>query len=162
MKITKDTVVVMDYELRLDESDEVIDSSDDGTFAFLVGHENIVPGLEAELLGLTSGASKKVAVTAAEGYGERDESKVMAVPRSVFPEDFYFEVGIPVELEDDQGESFPVWIQGVKDDHVELDGNHPLAGETLNFTIKVLEVRAATTEELAHGHVHGAGDHHHH
>lgn len=161
MKIAKDTVVSMDYELRLDGSDEVIDASNDGSFTFLVGHDNIVPGLESELLGLDAGAERAVKVAPDQGYGVRDESKVIAVPRTIFPADFHFEVGVPVELEDEQGESFPVWIAGTKDEDVVLDGNHPLADETLNFTVKIKEVRAATKEELQHGHVHGEHGHHH-
>ncbi len=161
MKIAKDTVVSMDYELRLDGSDEVIDASNDGSFQFLVGHDNIVPGLESELLGLATGAERDVKVSPDEGYGVRDESKVIAVPRTIFPADFQVEVGVPVELEDEQGESFPVWIAGTKDDDVVLDGNHPLADETLNFSVKIKEVRAATEQELEHGHVHGAHGHDH-
>jgi FKBP-type peptidyl-prolyl cis-trans isomerase SlyD len=141
MKIGKDTVVSMEYELRLGGSDEVIDSSDgEGPLSFLIGHE----------------------VQPEDGYGVRDESKLIAVPRSVLPQDFEIEPGLPLELEDEQGESFPVWIAGVEGDQVMLDGNHPLADETLKFHIKITEVRKATATELTHGHVHGEGDHHHH
>lgn len=161
MKIAKDTVVTMDYELRLDDDDEVVDVSDDGTFNFLVGHENIVPGLETEIIGLTAGEERDISVAAEDGYGARDAARVFAVPRTIFPTDFYFEVGIPVDLEDEDGESHVVWVVGVEGDDVVLDPNHPLADRTLKFRIKVKEVRAATATELEHGHVHGAHGHEH-
>lgn len=160
MRIEKDTVVTMDYELRLAD-DDVIDSSSDGEFAFLIGHDNIVPGLESQLIGLQVGDKRDVQVQPADGYGQRDEAKVISVPRSVLPEDFHIEVGLPLELEDEQGETFPVWIAGVEGETVLLDGNHPLADEVLNFSITIAGVRKATATELSHGHVHGAGGHEH-
>lgn len=163
MKIGKDTVVSMEYELRLGGSDEVIDSSEgEGPLSFLIGHDNIVTGLEKQILGLTVGDERDIEVAPEDGYGVRDESKLIAVPRTVLPQDFEIEPGLPLELEDEQGESFPVWIAGVEGDQVMLDGNHPLADETLRFHIKITEVRKATATELTHGHVHGEGDHHHH
>ncbi len=160
MKIEKDMVVTMDYELRLADED-VIDSSTDGEFAFLIGHDNVVPGLESQLIGLQAGDQRDIQVQPEEGYGQRDEAKVISVPRSVLPEDFHLEVGLPLELEDEQGETFPVWIAGVEGDTVMLDGNHPLADEVLNFRITIASVRKATATELSHGHVHGAHGHEH-
>lgn len=158
MKIANNTVVTMDYELRLAD-DDVIDS--DAAFSFLIGHDNIVPGLEAQLLGLSQGDKRDISVEAAQGYGARDEDLVVLVPRSEMPDDFVVEIGIPVELEDEDGETSMAFVAGVEDDHVVLDRNHPLADETLNFRITIGEVRAATAEELTHGHVHGPGGHHH-
>lgn len=162
MKIAPNTVVAMNYELRLQGDDEVIDASADGEFQFLVGHQNIVPGLESQLVGLAAGDKREVSVAPDQGYGVRDESKVIALPRTALPADFVVEIGIPLELEDQQGHSFPVWIAGTHENDVVLDGNHPLADETLKFSIEVVSVRAATKEELSHGHVHGPGGHHHH
>ncbi|MBI5607856.1 MAG: peptidylprolyl isomerase [Deltaproteobacteria bacterium] len=161
MKIAPNTVVAMNYELRLGDDDEVIDASSDGEFFFLVGHHNIVPGLESELLGLAKGDKRKISVAPEQGYGTRDESKVIALPRSALPKDFVIEIGLPLELEDQQGNAFPVWIAGTHEDDVVLDGNHPLADETLHFAIEIVEVRQASAEELSHGHVHGPGGHHH-
>ena len=161
MKIGKDTVVTLNYELRLNEDDDTVDSSTDGSFLFLFGHGNIIPGLEAALVGLEAGAKKSVTVQPQEGYGVRDESKIIGMPRSSLPKDFVVEVGIPLELEDDKGHSFQVWIAGVEGDDVVLDGNHPLAGEVLNFSVNVLGVRSASKEEKQHGHPHGPGGHHH-
>ncbi len=151
----------MNYQLRVGEEDEVIDESSDGQFFFLVGHENIVPGLESELLDLVKGDKRVISVSPEQGYGVRDESKVIALPRTALPKDFVVEIGLPLELEDQQGNAFPVWIAGTHDSDVVLDGNHPLADETLHFTIEVMDVRAASEEELTHGHVHGPGGHHH-
>lgn len=162
MKIALNSVVAMDYELRVGDDDDVIDSSDDGTFAFLIGHGNVIPGLEEALMGLAAGAEQVVTVPPEKGYGVRDDSKMIGLPRSNLPPEFVVEIGLPLELEDEEGRSFPVWIAGTHGDDVVLDGNHPLAGETLQFSIKILEVRAATEEELSHGHVHGPGGHHHH
>lgn len=161
MKIAHNTVVNLNYALRLNDDPDVVDSSDDGQFTVLIGHSQIIPGLEKALLGLEKGAAKQVTVEPQDGYGVRDASKVIGMPRSALPADFVVDVGIPIELEDQNGHSFAVWIAGVEGDDVVLDGNHPLAGETLHFSVNVLGVRAATKEELAHGHVHGPGGHHH-
>ena len=161
LKIAKNTVVTLDYELRLGD-DEVIDSASDGEYCFLVGHENVVPGLEQQLLGLSTGDEREVIVAAEDGYGIRDDSKVVMVPRDALPDDFSIEIGLPLELEDEAGETSMAFIAGVDGDDVVLDRNHPLASETLRFRVKVGPIRAATAEELRHGHVHGPGGHHHH
>jgi len=162
MKIDKNTVVTMNYELRLnDDDDEVVDSGENGEFTFLLGHGAIIPGLEAALVGLEKGAERKVTVQPEQGYGVRDESRIIGMPRSALPKDFVVEIGLPIELEDEKGHSFPVWIAGTEGDDVVLDGNHPLAGDVLHFTVQIVNVRAATKEELSHGHVHGPGGHHH-
>ena len=160
LTITKNHVVALDYELRL-EDDEIIDSSTGGEFAFLVGHQNIVPGLESALEGLKTGDVRDIVVTPDQGYGVRDEDAVVVVPRDAFPDDFEFEIGVPMELEDEAGEVSMAFITGVDGDEVTLDRNHPLADKTLRFHVTIGAIRAATKEELRHGHVHGAGGHHH-
>jgi len=161
LKIAKNTVVTLDYELRLAD-DEVIDSSSDGDFCFLVGHDNVVPGLETQLMGLSTGDKRDVIVAPEEGYGIRDDDKVVIVPREALPEDFEIEIGLPLELEDESGETSMAFIAGVRGDEVVLDRNHPLASETLRFRVTVGAIREATKEEMKHGHVHGPGGHHHH
>lgn len=161
MKISKDSVVVMDYKLSLNDDDDIVDASSGGEFAFLAGHHNIVPGLESQLLGLEAGASGRFVVAPEEGYGVRDDGKIFAVPRSALPKNFHVEIGVPLQIEDEKGEVFPAWIAGTHGDDVVLDRNHPLAGDTLHFDITIVQVRKATREELAHGHVHGPGGHHH-
>ncbi len=161
LKIAKNTVVTLDYELRLAD-DEVIDSSTDGEFSFLVGHENVVPGLETQLIGLTTGDVRDIVVSPEEGYGVRDEDKIVVVPREALPEDFEIEIGLPLELEDEAGETSMAFIAGVRGDEVLLDRNHPLASETLRFHVKIGVIRDATKDEIKHGHAHGPHGHHHH
>ncbi len=160
MNIGKDTVVTIDYTLRGDDGD-VIDSSDGGApLEYLHGHSQIVPGLENALEGKAEGASFKVAVKPAEGYGEEKPGRSMDVPRSQLPKDLEPEVGMQLAAQDERGRQVPVWITKVNAKSVTLDGNHPLAGKTLHFEINVRGVRKATKEELQHGHAHGPGGHH--
>ena len=153
--VADDVVVTMDYTLTV--NGEVIDSSDgNDPLEFLQGHQNIVPGLERELYGLKIGESKKVTVTTAEGYGEVDLDAFLDISRSEFPDDIPLEIGVELDLRDDDGEVMSATISQVEGDNVQLDLNHPLAGETLEFDVKIVRLRLATEEELEHGHVHGA------
>jgi FKBP-type peptidyl-prolyl cis-trans isomerase SlyD len=151
-------VVAIKYVLTIGDGKEV-DSSGDEPFEYLHGHDNIVPGLERELQGKSPGAKFKVAVSPEDGYGVIEPELTRRVPRSAFPKKV--EVGMQFAMEDDDGGAMPIWVKEVGKDKVLIDMNHPLAGETLTFDVEVLGVRAATAEELAHGHVH-SGDHHHH
>jgi FKBP-type peptidyl-prolyl cis-trans isomerase SlyD len=160
MKIAANTVVKMDYELRLDDAPEVVDASSGGEFEFLIGHENIVPGLERQLLDLVVGDAGDFTVWPAEGYGVR-EGEAERVPRSAFDDDFQIDVGMPVMREYQNGTQETLWVVGADGDDVLLDPNHPLAGRVLHFRVVVCSVRAATQEEIAHGHVHGPHGHHH-
>lgn len=155
-------VVSIEYTLKNDAG-EILDASDDASpLHYLHGHGNIVEGLEAALDGRSVGDSLNVSVTPERGYGVRDETLIFDVPRKNLPEDLDPEIGMQLGMTSDEGETVPVWIRSVSADSVCLDANHELAGETLHFAVKVLGIRASTPEELAHGHVHGAGGHHHH
>jgi FKBP-type peptidyl-prolyl cis-trans isomerase SlyD len=162
--MSKDTVqdgvvVSMDYTLRVDG--EVLDTSDDaGPLQFLAGYENIVPGLEREMIGMKIGESKDVVVTPADGYGEFDEEGFMDVPRSEFPSDMEIEEGVELNITDEDGENQYARVESVTDESVRLDFNHPLAGAELHFNVKVVGLREPTKEELDHGHVHEEGHHH--
>jgi FKBP-type peptidyl-prolyl cis-trans isomerase SlyD len=160
MQIADQRVVTIDYTLT-DERGEVLDSSNgEEPLTYIHGTGNIVPGLETALMGKSAGDSVKITIPAAEGYGERDEELVQDVPRDRFPgEDI--EVGMRFHAQGSEG-SQVVTVVAVDDSKVTVDGNHPLAGMNLAFDVKVLEVREATAEELAHGHIHGEGDDHHH
>jgi len=152
--VADDVVVTMDYTLIV--NGEVIDSSDgNDPLEFLQGHQNIVPGLERELYGLKIGDSKKVTVAPAEGYGEVDLDAFLDISRSEFPDDIPLEIGVELDLRDDDGEVMSATISQVEGDNVQLDLNHPLAGETLEFDVKIVGLRQPTEEELEHGHVHG-------
>ena len=150
--IQQDTVVSIDYILT-DDGGEVIDSSEESEpLTYLHGHGQIIPGLERELEGRTVGDSASVRVEAEDGYGEHDPEKVVEVPRDRF--EFEIAVGDFVQAKQQDGTTFPFKVVEVAPDQVTLDGNHPLAGQALNFKVSVVAVRAATPEELDHGHSH--------
>lgn len=158
MQIGADKAVTIHYTLR-DDGGEVLDSSDGrDPLTYLHGTGNIVPGLEKALDGKQAGDEVKVKVTPAEGYGERDEANVRNVPRRRLPEG-KIEPGMRLRLQTEHGPMI-VAVTAVEGDYVTIDGNHALAGMTLHFEVKVVEVRDATAEERTHGHVHGPGGHH--
>ena len=158
-KVENNMVVTIDYTLTVDG--EVLDSSEEeGPLEYLQGHGNIIPGLEKELDGVKVGESKKVVVAPADGYGEIEEDAIMDVPLSEFPEGVPLEVGIELEVTDKDGDIMLVRISEVGEENVKLDTNHPLAGKTLDFEVKVLAVRLAEDVEIEHGHVHFEGHEH--
>lgn len=160
MQIANDVVASIEYTLT-DDQGNVIDSSVGGEpLAYLHGAGNIIPGLESALEGKTVGDSFKISVPPAEGYGEKDDGLLQVVPRSMFRGVDQVEVGMQFHAQTDYGMQV-ITVAKVEGDNVTVDGNHPLAGQNLNFDVKVVEVRAATSEELEHGHVHGPGGHHH-
>ena len=159
MQIAKNKVVSIDYTLK-DDAGEVIDSSEGfEPLFYLHGCDNIVPGLEKALDGKRAGDQVQVSVSPAEGYGERDDSLQQVVPREAFQGIDDLEAGMQFRAESDEGQQI-VTIMAIDGDEVTVDGNHPLAGVTLNFDVTVVEVRDATADELEHGHVHGPGGHH--
>jgi FKBP-type peptidyl-prolyl cis-trans isomerase SlyD len=153
MTIQDGQVVTLDYHLRVDG--EIIDGSDEaGPIEYLHGYGQIVTGLENALYGMSVGQSKQVEVQPAEGYGEVDPEDYAEIPHSEFPDEIPLEVGVELQLRDDDGEVFDAVIEEVRPETVWLNFNHPLAGKTLHFSVAVLDIRPATTEELDHGHVH--------
>ncbi|HXH04703.1 MAG TPA: peptidylprolyl isomerase [Candidatus Competibacteraceae bacterium] len=159
MKATAGMVVSMHYTLT-DDQGEVIDSSRGGEpFAYLHGHGNIISGLEQALEGAEAGFHEQITVAPEDGYGEYLQQAVFEVPRDQFPQGEDIEVGMRVHGEGPQG-VMAFTVVGLTEYGVILDGNHPLAGKTLHFDVEVLEVRQATRQELAHGHVHAGGHDH--
>jgi FKBP-type peptidyl-prolyl cis-trans isomerase SlyD len=157
--VQKGVVVSMDYTLRVDG--EVLDTSDDaGPLLFLVGYDNIVPGLERVMIGMKIGESKDVVVAPEDGYGEFDDEAFMDVPRNEFPSDMEIEEGVELNVTDDEGQDQYARVDSLTDENVRLDFNHPLAGAELHFSVKVLALRDPTKEELDHGHVHEEGHEH--
>ncbi|MEC4087430.1 peptidylprolyl isomerase [Pseudoalteromonas rubra] len=155
MKIAPNTVVKMHYAV-LDNDDNSIDNTfDDEPLEFIVGTGYLISGLEEALMSKQAGDKLSVSVEPQNGYGERHDNLMQAVPKSMF-EDMEVEVGMQFRATTDDGEQTVIVI-GVEGDDVIVDGNHPLAGITLNFDVEILEVREATAEELAHGHVHSEG-----
>lgn len=152
-------VVSMEYTLKVDG--EVIDSSEGhDPLEFLAGYGNIIPGLESEMIGMKIGESKDVVVSPMDGYGEYDEDAFLDVPRGQFPKDMPVEEGLKLTVRDDSGEGRYARIESVEGETVRLNFNHPLAGDELNFNVKVVALREPTDEELDHGHVHADGHHH--
>lgn len=161
MKIGKDSVVAIDYKLHLGDG-VIVDESEAGDpLVYLHGYEEIVPGLEKALEGKTKGESLKVVVSPAEGYGDIDPDGVEEVPRSEFPAEMEIKPGAILSATDDEGDEVDFLVKEVKGDKVVVDFNHPFAGKTLHFEVKVHNVRAATKEELEHGHAHGEHGHDH-
>lgn len=162
MNVAQDKVVLIHYTLKNDAG-SVIDSSSGGDpLAYIHGQGNIIPGLEKALEGKTTGDKLSVKVDPAEGYGVRDASLVQQVPRRAFGGAPSIQPGMQFHAQTSQGHTRVVTVTGIQGDMVTVDGNHPLAGENLNFDVEIAEVRDATQEELEHGHVHGPGGHHHH
>ena len=156
LKVAADTVVTIDYTLTLDDGEVYDSSAETGPLEYLHGHEQLIPGLEAALEGMQVGESKQVVVTPDLGYGEFDPEAVELVPYDAIPAEIDLELGMTVELYDEESDQeIEATVAEIGDDGVVLDMNHPLAGETLHFSVKVVGVRAAFAEELAHGHVHG-------
>ena len=161
MQIAANKAVSIDYTLTNDAG-EVIDSSAGGApLVYLLGARNIIAGLEKALEGKQVGDELEVAVEPEEAYGEYSAELVAVLNRSMFEGVDELEVGMQFHASGPDGGMQIVTIRDLEGDDVTVDGNHPLAGQRLNFKVKVVAVREANAEELAHGHIHGEGGHHH-
>jgi FKBP-type peptidyl-prolyl cis-trans isomerase SlyD len=154
--IAKDTAVKFNYTLKDDEG-TILDQSPEGQpLAYLHGHSNIIPGLEQQLEGKSAGEKVNAVVEPVDGYGEYQEQAVQHVPRDNFQGVDDIQPGM--QFQSQAGEQVMlVTVTEVNEEEVTVDANHPLAGKRLTFDVEIQEVRAATEEELGHGHVHGAG-----
>jgi FKBP-type peptidyl-prolyl cis-trans isomerase SlyD len=160
MQIANQRVVTLNYTLT-DDDGQVIDRSQGGEFAYLHGASNIIPGLEQALSEKEAGDKLTVRITPDEAYGERNDDLTQVVPRDMFQDPEQIETGRQFQAQSPNGDMLTITVTGVDGDNVTIDGNHPLAGKHLNFDVEVVGVREATSEELDHGHVHGAGGHQH-
>ncbi|HEX7030418.1 MAG TPA: peptidylprolyl isomerase [Gammaproteobacteria bacterium] len=160
MQISANKVVSIHYTLKNDAGDVLDSSSGREPLAYLQGAGNIVPGLEKALEGKSAGETVNVSVAPEEGYGPRHDGLVQDVPREAFQGVEDIQPGMQFHAQGPQG-PMVVTVVEAGDDAVKVDGNHPLAGETLHFDVEVTDVRDATDEEKEHGHVHGEGGHHH-
>ena len=159
MTVENGKVVSFHYTLTNAQGD-VLDQSQDQPMPYLHGAGNIIPGLEKELAGKKVGDKLTVKVPAAEAYGEYHEQLVNDVPREAFQGVDQIEPGMQFQANTPEGVQV-ITVKAVNGDQVTVDANHPLAGQDLNFDVEIVDVRDATEEESAHGHVHGAGGHHH-
>jgi FKBP-type peptidyl-prolyl cis-trans isomerase SlyD len=160
MQISSNTAVSIHYTLTNDAG-EVIDSSiDSEPLAYLHDTGGIISGLEKALHGRNEGDKFSVRIPAADAYGEVFEDRVQVISREMFEGIDNIEVGMQFHADVSEGPGI-VTVVAIEGENITIDGNHPLAGMPLNFDIEVIEVRPATAEEIDHGHVHGAGGHHH-
>ncbi|WP_104202485.1 FKBP-type peptidyl-prolyl cis-trans isomerase [Billgrantia saliphila] len=156
MQIAQNSVVKFHYTLTNDAG-EVLDSSEGRQpLTYLHGAGNIIPGLEKQLEGHEVGEKLNVSVSPEEGYGEVQPQLVQEVPRDAFQGVEAVEPGMQFQAQT-QGGPLMVTVTKVEGDTVTVDGNHPLAGQKLNFDVEIADVREASQEELEHGHVHGEG-----
>lgn len=158
MTIQNNSAVSFHYKLTDDDGINIDSSEGKEPLGYLHGAGNIIPGLEKALEGKKVGDSLTVAVTAAEGYGEVQKELIQEVPREAFQGIDTIELGMQFEAQTGQGGTVPVTVVAVTDELVTVDGNHPLAGRNLNFDVTIEEVRKASEEELARGHLHDLED----
>jgi FKBP-type peptidyl-prolyl cis-trans isomerase SlyD len=167
--VQKNMVVSVNYELKVDENGElaIADKSDGNPLVFIHGSGMLLPEFEQNVLGKSVGDTVSFQITAANGYGLRSEQDVVSIPVDSFKDKEgnldtnMIRPGNVLPMMDQNGHQFQGLVCEVTDDAVVMDFNHPMAGKDLHFTVTVVDVRPATEEELAHGHVHGPGGHQH-
>ena len=159
--IAKNKVVSLNYCLKDTQGEELERADADKPMKYIHGGGTIVSGLENALDGLKVGDKKEVTVKPEEGYGEIVSELRMKVERNKLPAGQEITVGMELTGEHGDGKKYAFHIVEIKGDDIYMDGNHPWAGKTVHFSVEVMEIRDATTEELKHGHVHGEGGHHH-
>jgi FKBP-type peptidyl-prolyl cis-trans isomerase SlyD len=157
MKVQKDAVV----SLHVEVSDATGWRAQAQDFAYLHGHGNLFPKLEAALAGLVAGEAADVTLTPEEGFGERDPALVLQERRDRLPTGIAIGSELRARAGEEEGEPPVFRVTALTDSEATLDANHPLAGRTVEMHCEVIEVRAATAEEIAHGHIHGPGGHSH-
>ena len=158
MKITKDTVVTLQYKVS-DANGKLIEQSKDPMVYLHGGYDNTLPKIEEALEGHEAGYETTLSLQPEDAFGVRDEALVRVIPKSEFPPGV--KVGGQLEGRTDDGTPHVFHVMKIKGQEVHLDGNHPLAGKPLKFTLKVTGVRMASGEEIEHRHVHGEHGHHH-
>lgn len=160
MHVDDNKVVSFHFTLADGEGKTIESTRTEEPLAYLHGQGNLIPILEKALAGRSVGDAFDLTLAPADAYGERDPGLIQQIDRGEFPPEVELAVGSEFEVEDEKGRRV-VTITDVEGQQVTVDGNHPLAGETITFDIEVVEIRDATEEELTHGHVHGPEGHHH-
>lgn len=154
MNIGEKCVVSFHYKLTNSEGEQLDASDGQEPLKYLHGASNIVPGLEKELEGKKAGDALKVEVQPEEGYGDVNPQLVQKVPHSAFEGAPEIKAGMQFQAQGPDGQAQLITVKEVSDDEVTVDGNHPLAGQVLNFDVTIEDVREASAEELEHGHAH--------
>ncbi|MGV6818759.1 MAG: FKBP-type peptidyl-prolyl cis-trans isomerase [Thiotrichales bacterium] len=156
MKVENKKIVMLNLTMK-DDQDVLIEELTDGSFGYLHGAGNIIPGLEQALEGKSAGDEITVTLTPEDAYGEIDPDQIQQVPRNMFPADTEIQPGMQFHAETPEGHPMIVTVTHAEGDTVVIDGNHPLAGVTLKCDASIVAVRDATEEELSHGHMHSSG-----
>jgi FKBP-type peptidyl-prolyl cis-trans isomerase SlyD len=159
LQIGKNTVVEFDFSL-VDENGERVEDTESQSTAILHGHRNVIPGIERALVGHEVGDAFTVTVPPEEGYGPRRENFTRRVSKKYFLYPKRLAPGVVTSLRSGQGTQ-PVTVLKVGAKFIDVDLNHPHAGQTLRFAIEITDVREASREEIAHGHAHGRHGAHH-
>lgn len=159
MQIEANKVITLNYILKNDAG-EVIEQSQDGSFAYLHGANNIIPAMEQALEGHSKDDTLELNLSAAEGYGEYKPELTQVVERAMFEPGTDIQVGMQFHAQSADGQMIAITVKEVDGDNITIDGNHPLAGADLFYELSVVDVRDATDEEIAHGHVHMPGHEH--
>jgi FKBP-type peptidyl-prolyl cis-trans isomerase SlyD len=163
--VSENMVASVHYTGTLPENGEVFDSSEGrDPLTFLVGHKQMIPGFEDEMMGAKVGERREFTLTSDRAYGDRDNDAVMEIPREQFKQleqEASLETGMQLVAQMPHGPS-PFTITSLTDEMVTADFNHALAGQSLKFSVEVVELRAASEDELSHGHAHGPDGHHDH
>ena len=160
MQISKDLVASIHYTLK-NADGEVLDTSEgQEPLHYVHGAQNIVPGLEKELEGKTSGDKLAVVVEPIDGYGEYNAELIQELPKDMFAGVDNIEVGMEFQSQTPEGDMQIIEVKSIDGDKITVDGNHPMAGQTLHFDVEITDVREATKDELEHGPVHGEGCNH--
>lgn len=167
MSETTNKVISVDYKLfKNSELGEMIESTTGkDPLVFLTGVGQMIPDFENNVTSKKVGETFSFGISSEKAYGERSEDAIIDLPKSTFEYEGEIipdlQIGNTIGLQDQEGNPFPAKVVAIEDETVKMDMNHPLAGQNLYFTGKIIDVRDATAEELAHGHVHGVGGHQH-
>ncbi len=156
MTIQNNKVITINYVLK-DDQGILIDESKDGSFCYLHGASNIIPGMEDALDGHSKGDEFNLVIEPADAYGEYNPNLTQVVDRTMFEGNDDIKAGMQFQAQDQQGHVMIITVSDVDGDNITIDGNHPLAGITLHYDIEVVDIRDATEDELSHGHVHQHG-----
>jgi FKBP-type peptidyl-prolyl cis-trans isomerase SlyD len=163
--VSKNMVASVHYTGTLPDSGEVFDSSEGREpLSFLVGHKQMIPGFEDEIMGAKVGEKKEFTLSSDRAYGDRDDEAVKQIARDQFAQleqEAKLEVGMQLVAQGQDG-PMPFIISELSDEMVTADFNHTLAGQSLKFAVEIVELREASDDEQAHGHAHGPDGHHHH
>ncbi|MES2799527.1 MAG: FKBP-type peptidyl-prolyl cis-trans isomerase [Bacteroidota bacterium] len=168
MTVKESMVVSLNYKLSNHTTGEKIEeTSNENPMVFLYGVGGLIPDFEMNIAGKKAGDKFEFSIVADRAYGVASEDNIAMIPVSVFHDEEgkfdteYFKVDASIPMSDSEGNRMMGTIRDVNDEFIKMDFNHPLSGIDLHFIGEILEIREATEDELAHGHAHGPGGHHH-